>query len=150
MRPEVVQQERVRPSTAPGPSAAIGTRLAKATTAPWQHRMERIWEKRFSYLGDGDMSQRSADSSGGSDCSRVQSGDKSDMNARVRPRSASGALVSGANEMSQLRRQVQVIQDAQRDLDVRMTSAYTGISEDDDWLRHAQQHSQSSSACVVQ
>ena len=146
VRRDAVQQARPRPSTAPG-------RQGKATTAPWQHRMERIWEKRFSYLGEGDVSQNSADSSGGSECSRSHTSPRSDASARVkrvRPRSASGVLVSGAGEMSQLRRQIRVMEDVQRDLDVRMTSAYTGISEDDEWLRQAQQRTSPSSTCVVQ
>ena len=148
MRRDAVQQARPRPSTAPG-----GGGQGKAATAQWQHRMERIWEKRFSYLGVGDVSQDSADSSGGSECSRSQTVPRSDASARVervRPRNASGVLASGAGEMSQLRRQIRVIEDVQRDLDVRMTSACTGISEDDEWLRQAQQRTSPSSTCVVQ
>jgi hypothetical protein len=144
-RVDAVRRWRPRPSTAPGPSSAP----RKRQEPPWQHRMERIWEKRFSYLGEGNLSQDSADSSRGSESSGNRDhGDP--QQRRQRPRSASGVLVSGAGEVRQLRRQMRVIEDVQRDLDLRMTSECTGIADDDDWLIRAQHRSRPSSACVVQ
>ena len=157
-------------SVAAGGGGRTGAR-GRPSTAPaherrherWEHRMERIWEKRFSnFRAEGDSSQDSADSArseyergGGA------GGDKSE---RVRPWSAAPGPVPGrvaapeqvgsrypdSREMMQLRRQMRVIEDVQRDLDLRMVPNHTGISHDDSWLRGAQRATNPSKACVVQ
>jgi hypothetical protein len=129
--------------------------------------MERIWEKRFSKLRpEGDSSQDSADSTrieheGGAP-GRGVGNDKAE---RVRPWSAAPGINAGASglalemvrsrypdsrEMMQLRRQVQVIEDVQRDLDLRMVAQNTGIDPDDNWLRGSTGTQNASKACAVQ
>ncbi len=158
-------------------SAGAGGRTGaggRPSTAPaherrhhnWEHRMERIWEKRFSnFRGGGDSSQDSADSAR-SEYERggEAGGDKGDKGERVRPWSAApGPVTAGSaalerigsrypdsREMMTLRRQMRVIEDVQRDLDLRMVPHHTGISHDDSWLRNAQKAKNPSTACVVQ
>ena len=123
--------------------------------------MERIWEKRFSnFRAEGDSSQDSADSAR----SEYEPGGGAGGNTgeRVRPWSAAPGVTAGvalervgsrypdSREMMQLRRQMRVIEDVQRDLDLRMLPHKTGISHDDDWLRGAQRSKNPSTACVVQ
>lgn len=130
--------------------------------------MERIWEKRFSnFRSEGDSSQDSADSARSEHEQGAPGGGGGGSNKaeRVRPWSAAPGINAGASgvalervrsrypdsrEMMQLRRQMQVIEDVQRDLDLRMVSQNTGIDPDDNWLRGSTGTQSASKACAVQ
>ncbi len=129
--------------------------------------MERIWEKRFSnFRLEGDSSQDSADSARSEHEQGAPGGGVgSDKAERVRPWSAAPGITVGASgvalervrsrypdsrEMMQLRRQMQVIEDVQRDLDLRMVPENTGIDPDDNWLRGSTGTQNASKGCAVQ
>ena len=108
----------------------------------WEHRMERIWEKRFSSIRntDGDTSQDSADSARSTEQDAAGARDRGQggLGGRVRPRSASGVLLSGAGEVDEMHRQLRVIGDMARDLDTRIIHPHhTGIADEDAWLKKA-------------
>eukprot|EP00277_Geminigera_cryophila_P016292 CAMPEP_0179445186 /NCGR_PEP_ID=MMETSP0799-20121207/28640_1 /TAXON_ID=46947 /ORGANISM="Geminigera cryophila, Strain CCMP2564" /LENGTH=120 /DNA_ID=CAMNT_0021232993 /DNA_START=132 /DNA_END=494 /DNA_ORIENTATION=- len=118
----------------------------------WEHRMERIWEKRFSSLSteNGANSEDSADSAR-SHGAGGRGGEATSV--RHVPRNVAGR-VSAVDEVAQLRRQMRVIEDVQRDLDARSDQHRTGILGEDVWLQQQLQHGEStggrSAACVLQ
>ena len=144
-----IKDVRSRPCTAPmtRPGSSRGV---DANSQKWEHRMERVWEQRFASIRSGDNDGHVEPLTP----TRMGVGPETD---RHRPKSASGVMshrgcgpYGGVRNVEQLRQQMRVIEDAQRDfwvdLDRTLVPQRTGIDPSDLWLRKQQ----GSAACVVQ
>ena len=151
-----LEARRTRPVTAPRAHGYTNT-CERPSTAPskrhqdleWQHRMERIWEKRFASVTGLQGAQTEGEEQDLGQVSTELTGKLDGIRTESKERKVSAH--SGEREVELLRKQMRVLEDAQRDLwfdlDRALVPERTGIDQNDPWLRSAQRSS--SSACVV-